>query len=530
MKHKLFFSLIEKEVTERFRGVGAAALAVRVLLVGGLAAAFVWFYTRFAAVYTEIGEDGAARTFELLSLSLAALFLLMTAGSAASAVRSVRLAEDLPLFAALPVSRGMLLAAKLVCIYCGQLFVSAIALPVFAHVLSLRGLFSVAAILLLPALAVACGMLLAFPFHAVLRFLRGKFLLSFLFGTALFALGLYGYSLLLGGVKEVLLGGDLKYFFGEKVLSRLALAVKYAYPANLFARALLGQSAPLPALFCISLFALPLGGLLARGLLSGAFRVPSAPEPRLRAGGGRRPVFFALLAKEFVTIFRTPAYAFSYFSVAVVMPLMVYFCMSVGGSLLERLLGVDCSFELALLLTLLYSALTNVFCASNISREGKMFLVSKAMPVSAGQVFAAKVLLSMLVVAFALLASSAALYFAGYLSLGAALTVLLFGLAFSFAQVCFSIKYDFSHPRFPVGTEEAGEGDAVSLVWLALALAIGGGSLALRLLTLFRFGAPSLPYAGFAAGGCCFLAALLSALYLFLHLRRRYDAFAGGDR
>ena len=112
MKIRLFFALLRKEMEERFRGEGVWALLLRAVLYGGLAAAFVWFYLKFAAVYLNIGER-EERVFELSALSLALLLLLMSLGSATSLVRSVRLSGDLRLYAALPVPRGTLLAAKL---------------------------------------------------------------------------------------------------------------------------------------------------------------------------------------------------------------------------------------------------------------------------------------------------------------------------------------------------------------------------------------------------------------------------------
>ncbi len=529
MKIRLFFALLGKEIGERFRGEGVWTLLLRAVLFGGLAAAFVWFYLKFAAVYLNLGER-EERTFELSALTLALLLLLMSLGAATSLVRSVRLSGDLRLYAALPIPRGTLLAAKLASIALGQLFLSLFVLCVIGTAFRFRWEWIALAAVCLPLLSLGIGAILSYPVYAAIRFFRGKFFLSFLAGTAVFAVGLFLYSYLLSGVKELLLGGDLKYFFGEKVLRGIALAARFAYPANLAARLLSGETRALLFVGGGAIAALPLSLLLARGLLRGAYSFKAPPEPRIPASEKASPKFFALLKKEFISVFRTPAYVFSYFSVAVVMPLMVYFCMSVGGSLLLRLLGVDCTFELAVFLTLLYSSLTNVFCATNVSREGKMFCVLKGMPVRAGQVFAAKVLFCMLVVALSLLASSAALFFAGYLTLSASLFIFFLGLTFSFAQVCFATRYDFSHARFPSEAEgEVGEGSGFSLLFTGVALLVGGGLLALKLFRTLGFGAFPASYSALLAGGVCLVAALLSALYLFLHLKRRYEAFAGGN-
>ena len=534
MKLRLFLVLFRKEVVERFRGMGVA-LCVQFLLYGGLGVAFIWFYMKFSAVYLGIGGDAAARFFELLSLSLAVLLALTTVGAAVSIVRSVRLAEDMRLFAALPVSPRILLAAKLADIVLWQLLLAAAAVSVFAFVpngAEIPWYFFVLVILSLPALSLALGVILAFPVHALVRFLRGKFLFSFLMGTALFGALLYLYSFALGGVKELLLGGDLKYFFGEKVLRGIGLAARYSYPSSMLAQLLIGGRAGLyaPLTAGIVLIAPFVCFFLSKNFLKDALaQKPAGRSPRLTARTTRKPKFFALLTKEFVQIFRTPAYAFSYFSVAVVMPLMIYFCMSVGDSLLEQLLGVSCSFELSVFLTLLYSALTNVFCTTNVSREGRMFSVLKALPVSAGQVFSAKIFLSMLTVSLSLFASSVAQWAANFLTFPAALAVFAIGLVFSFAQVCFATRYDFTHPRFSAETDgEVGEGDGVSLLWLALSLLLGGGLLVGKLFATLRFGSFPALYTVLFAGGVSLLAAVFSVFRLFFGLQKRYERFSGG--
>lgn len=534
MRIKLTFALFRKEAAERFRGVGALQLIVRGVLYGGLAAAFLWFYMKFSAVYLKIGEDAEARFFELLSLSFAVLLALLTLSAATAIVRSVRLAEDMRLFAALPVPAGALLFSKLLNVYLSGLFLSAFAVPVLAlspNAAQLSSAWVALTVFALPALALALGALLAFPAHLVFRFLRGKFLLSLLCGTVLFGLGLYVYSIALGGAKELLLGGDLKYFFGENVLRGIAFAARYAYPAVLFARLLLWREVRAMLLLAAVFAAVfPLCILLARRLLKDALCQKTAGrEPRLAARTAKSPVFFALLRKEFVQILRTPSYAFSYFSVAAVMPLMVYFCMSVGGSLIGRLLGTDCSFELALFLTLLYGALANVFCTTNVSREGKLFFVLKALPLRAGQIFAAKIALNMIVISFSLFASSLALSAAKFLTIPAALFVFALGWLFSLAQVCFATRYDLSHPRFSSETDgETGESDAASLLWLALALIVGGGLLALRLFKTLRLESVSVLQTALLGGGFCLLAVIFSVPYLFLRLGKRYEAFSGG--
>lgn len=70
----------------------------------------------------------------------------------------------------------------------------------------------------------------------------------------------------------------------------------------------------------------------------------------------------------------TPDYAVQYFTVAAIMPLMVYFCMGIGKNFLTSLVFVQSDFELAILLTVLFGALTNTFCARTSAATGNRFM------------------------------------------------------------------------------------------------------------------------------------------------------------
>lgn len=223
---------------------------------------------------------------------------------------------------------------------------------------------------------------------------------------------------------------------------------------------------------------------------------------------------------------------FSYFSVAVIMPMMVYFCMSVGASLVVKLIGVNCNVELAIFLTLLFGSLTNVFCTTNISRDGAMFYSVKAMPVSYKSVFFSKVFLCMVVTAFSQAISALLLFATGYLSLWIALFLFAAGMLCSFAQICFATRSDFNHAKF--STEEDGEikvsGNTVSTIIVLGMLAsflIGGAVLLIRMLfTLRGWNGEYITYLIVGVVSLC--AAALAYYYLVRKLGKKYYEFSGG--
>lgn len=535
-REPLFFALVFQRVREGFAAVrrGRADVAgalLRAVLLASLGGAFAFLFSRFTALYLDIAGEERERAFELLAFSYAVLLLLLVLGAASSLIREIFREEETRLFSAMPVPPRTLLGAKLAVVWGKQVLLSVlltliVCLPVCVRLGPGRTLPpTLAACLILPLLSVSLAALVALPYRAVAAFFRGRALLSLIAVTALFGAGAAGYSFLLRAVKELLLGEDLRYFFSEEVLSGIGAAAKRLFPADLLARLTVGENVFQSVVLLLALSAVSV--LIAfgtvRALLAIALRpVKPSSRPRRRKKAPPHGVLVSLLQKEFWHVFRTPSYAFSYFSVALVMPVMVYFCASVGTSLLRRLLGADCTKELVLFLTLLYGALTNAFCATNVSREGKMFLIGKSFPVRASEVFAAKTLFCLFVGALSQGMSALLLAASGQLSPLSAAALFGIGVLFSFAQICFATKYDLSHARLGEGGEG---GAAVIVLGLLFAFVAGGGTFALRLFSMLRFSR----FSAFpVAAALCALAALGAGLYLFLGLEKKYRAF-GGD-
>lgn len=546
MKHNvLTLSLFRKKRWERasFR-TDPVGVLFRALTAVLFAAAFFLFFGKFLGLYLSIGTDGApdeeGRLFELVVVCYALLILSFALSAAGTLLRRLFLSDDLKLLFALPVPPRSLLLSEFLSVCLGQELLSAgasallsaafsleISLPPSFYVL----LFGAGA--LIPPVALVLGALLALPFYLAVLFLRGRHVLSFLLVTALTAGGVVLYARLLGAVKELLLGDELKYFFDEGVMRAIAAAVSRLYPANALAKLVFGRAdRGILLLAALFLAALPAAFFLVRVTLRRAVR--SSPPRSVLSRGSAPPhsPFFALVKKEFFTVFRTPSYMFSYLSVAVVMPVFVYFCMSLGSSLIRRLLGLDCTAELALFLTLLFGALTNVFCSTNVSREGGMFYSVKALPLPPSTVFGAKIAFCMLVGGLSQLLSALILVFSGYMGAGEGAALFAVGVLFSLAQVCFATRYDFAHARFPAADGEAEETSSTAgvivLLGLFAAFLLGGGALGVRLFLSLR-GTPgnaALTYL------CVFLLSLLfaalSCAYLFFRLPKKYNEFHEG--
>ncbi len=525
---------------------------LQIALIATFAAFFVVFFGRFIDIYLTIKThslpDAPQRLYELLTIAYMLIIVFMTVSGMTAITREMFLADDLKLFSAMPVGAKTLFVAKLISIYRSQFvysFVALLAVNLTAAIATGQGAWfycmTVLMIFLLPVITIAFASILALPFYAIRRFLQSRFVLMFIVVTLLTAGAFVLYSFVLGAVKDLLLGDDIRYFFNEGVMNGIRTACQYFFPANWIASFVLKHELvwSITGIVLVTAACAVVAMLIIRSILTRVLQARISgdenfmyPEQDVTPLGSS---FTALLRKEFVQIFRTPSYMFSYFSIAVLMPLMVYFCIDVGSSLVKTLVGVNVDLELALFLTLLFSALTNVFCATNISREGPMFYSVKALPVSCERVFLSKIFFCMIVSIISQVISAVVLGATGYVSWGVAAFIFAIGTVFSFAQICFATRYDFNHARF--SSEEDGEikesGSTVSTIivlGMLFAFLIGGVVLIARILLALRLDeAASFGYLTYIiVSVITVVVAVLSFVYLIANIKKKYYEFSGG--
>ncbi len=522
---------------------------LRVLLAGAIVALFVIFFGRFVDVYVAIKTGGktnlVARSNELFTILYSAVFLGMVVGGVGQLGRELFTADDMKIYSAMPINARTLFVARLISIYRGQLVIALVAFTTVNATFAWRvgttvtfWLLSIGSCFLIPLITIGIAAVIVPLFQVIKRFLKERYFLMFIVVTVLLGVGIWLYSIILSGVKQLLLGDSLKYFFSEKVMRTIGNVCSFLYPARFLANIMTGQS-PLESwlgLIGVAVVGITLSMIIIRSILTRSLQArnqgSSAAVFHNSVVRGQTSKFSALLKKEFLHIFRTPSYMFSYFSVALIMPLMVYFCMDVGSSLVVNLVGLDCQLELAIFLTVLFGALTNIFCATNISRDGEMFYVVKAMPISFRTVFLSKIFLCLIVTVISQLASAVTLFAAGMVGPADAAFICAVGLLFGFANIAVATRYDFNHAKFSTEDdgeikESSGTVSIIIVVGLVFSFVVGGLVFVLKLLSQLRsFEIGYLTYV--LAGGISLLAAVLSTVYLFFRLKRKYYEFSGG--
>ena len=331
---------------------------------------------------------------------------------------------------------------------------------------------------------------LLIPYIKLIDFISEKYWLIFLLLSGIIIGAFVLYSRVLGILQSLLETGSIKFLFNEKFITSLQNLLGWTYPANYFANVVLGKKVLLSLAVTagIAIVAVGVAYFVSKGLF---YATLYKNESKRKCGKKRKYVsrkpLWALIRKEFISVFRSPKHLFSYFSIATAMPVMVYCCYTLFESLIGNAIGLKVSFSLALLVLLIFSILTNTFCATNVTRDGLVALKSKMFPVKASTQLLAKVLFCAVVSSASVLASAIALLVAG-LSVGEACLCGGVALVFSTAQIFIATRMDLNQAKVSASPAEMERRNnrIVSkfvVLGLVLALALGISSMAVSILS-----------------------------------------------
>lgn len=545
--------LLKKQAGEAFsafkdKKTDYVGLVLKVAIYLCFTATFVFMFLRFSDVYLNITlygkTDVGARAYELLTVLYEAVFILTVIGAVGQINATLFHSDENMLYSALPVNGSTLFLSRLISVYLKQFLISVVFVltvnVTFAPRLHAGAWYYFATVLTTvfwPFLSISVASLIVLPLRKAVEFFKERFILSFIATTLLLAGGFTAYYFVLTAVKQILMKDDLRYFFTEKVMNAIAGATEGMIPARFAAGFVLGRDTVKNGLFALLIALLSAGFavlmiklLFRKAMQANAqgrenFRRKARPFPK------KRNPFVALLRKEFITIFRTSSYMFSYFAVSIIMPLMVFFCLSLGDNMVRTLVGVDTSLELALILTMLFGAITNTFCATNISRDGAMFYCVKAMPVSADYVIFSKVALCLVTSVFSNLLNAVLVGAGGFIGAWDCVILAFSGILYSFAQICYATRADMKYARFADGDGEISQSSALVsqiIVIGFLSILVFGGALLYVNVKGSLSGINTADVTRIVATVAALLSGVFFYLYLARKLSRKYYEFSGG--
>ena len=466
--------LIKKQFYDAFpfgsksaRSKNFASYLLTTVLIAGIVVAFALIFSAFTKSYVQIKinrvPDFAARQFELMSVVYFALIVAFILTGTNRLCYSLFENSDIAILISMPFSAFQIFASKLTWLYVRQTAVSLVAvltvnLTFFistAQISAYNVLMSFFVAVILPLLPLAIASIIALPYYYIKRVITSHYLLNFAAMLALLIVFCVFYAKFFELAENLLGTGKLSSLFNERTMHAIGDFAANAYPANLIANIMLSRNIGknIGILVGILLGALAIGlpviHVIFIKVTQKGFGAHVPHVSRKEFHFVKKGRILSLVNKEFITVLRTPGYAYMYFATAIIMPVMSYYSAKLGTSLLSGMLGtVRFDFELCTFIVILYATLTNTFCSTNISRDGYMCMMQKTLPYSPSQILAAKMLFSGVVSEISILAACITLGAANLESAGDCVITFISASMLAIAQIAFATRLDLNHPHF----------------------------------------------------------------------------------
>lgn len=521
-----------------------------IILLALLYGTFIYVFYHFARFYMsatfEVQGAERARAFELTTFVYAAMLLINIFVGVKQIYSALVSSNDCDVLIYQPISQQHLFLYKLIKIYIGQIVSTLLVLLPSAIVIDVLSasvggfwyyLTAVFHLLLCPLLGCAIAALFTVPFNGIMRFVQRKFVLHLILYVIVLALGFWLYGMFLSVLTDLIQTGELLYVLDSSTVNAVAAVAAKFYPVKFFSNMLFGQNVAVSLLSVLGICAVA-GAVTYFVIRAMYFKVLQQKlEGDIKIFRKKKSVakihspLAALVKKEFLIILRTPTYAFAYFATTFTLPFMVYVCANLMRSMVATLPNValiNCDFEIAIFVIAMFSVLTNTFCTSNISRDGKMFSMLKTMPVDGHLVVKAKLLFCSVVSVASVLVSCIVLLCVSYLNWWQALVIFAVASLLDIAEIAFATKRDLAKPHLPQNdrdevTEDNNNVSAVTLLGLVCAVLLGGGALAMSLiLSLLYTNALALTVTMTFVFIAVILVFILSLVYLFRDLEDNF--------
>ena len=489
--------------SKRFDLLGALTSLLFTLAIAGVFGLLIYSIADgYLDVKVDKIIDPAARAYELLNAVYAIIIVALGIMCLEKMRSTLTRTSDTPIFLRLPVKNGTIFRAKFTALLLWT-YVAAFLLIVpinliFYFTLGAGTDFLIRTLLvylLLPMVSFLIATILILPYMVIIKFLSTRYFLSFVALSVLVVGAFFVYSEILGILRELFETGSISFLFSNDFVDFLMMAKLYTYPANSLAAVQMGVDMQISLIITISVAVVAL--LVAFFITGGLYRLVlyrNRDGKKIRkkySFGFQRRVTSSLIRKEFITVYREPKYLFSYFAIAFAMPFMIYCSYTLFETLVLNALGLRLEFALALIVVLVFSILTNTFCATNITRDGKSALKAKSFPVKASKLLFSKVIFCSIISSLSVIASVLLLYFSSaifpestiQIELVDAIVVCAIGLVFSFSQILIATRTDLNGAvvdASPAEVAKASDRTIAKVVSIGLILAV-----AIGLLTFF---------------------------------------------
>jgi len=544
--------LFKRDFKEAFSSVkqkkDLIGLISSLLLIAVVYGVFVFVFNGFVKMYikTNFGNplNSASRVKELFTVCFGLVFIVNVIVGVKKIYNVLMDAKDNDVLIYMPIDSGSIFIYKLLKVYLSQVVSTVFVITPISIIMDLNTslvggvwyyLLFLAIVVLLPMMSCAIATLFSIPCLGVVKKVSYKFILVLCLYVLVIGVGFLGYGYFLKMLSELIRSGNIKYVFDLKTVTTIGTVTKWLYPSVFFTNILLKHNILISVVSVLgfSFIAVFASYFIVKKVYVRIIQKQLEGNNKTYKNSAKlksRGPMNTLLHKEFLVVLRTPTYAFQYFAMAITLPFMVYVCASLLESMLETLTFVDCNYALAIFVVSMLSILTNTFCTTNISRDGKMFAIMKTMPISIHKIIEAKLIFCGIVSFISVLASCLVLLATGFLNFVYFIITFVVGFLFSLVQIAYATRKDMKKPCFPSNNQEEiteGNSNMSTIIFTGLVTTIiaGGGAVLLSVIIGMKYNEIMASYIsiGFVLV-ITIISFILSFIYLFRGVKEEYYA------
>lgn len=463
-------TLLKLEIKNRFSNYSLNSaksyfkLFATLVILAGVVYGVYWVAELFFEMF-----DKAGIIYEALVMLVSAVFLFMCIAGVSSNIKVLYYKGDNEILMRYPVSGEEVFISKTLFLFINQTLVTAVIvapfLAAYAKVSGLGVAFYATIpvpIVFLVLITFFLSNILAIPIMQLTNKIRNKFALIII-GLAVLVTVLFAVYMILFNSMVTFMNDKEFSVFDDRIVEGIGNVCKYLIPMKYFADIMVGEELYIAYPVLIMLTGITLIGtilvivkLYPKTLLNNVEVEGSAFRHVTR--NRRRPIFFTLLHKEFLQVFRSVNYSFQYFVLACAMPVMVYFCNNITIQLGQNQIGEQIALGMSLLVMLIFATVITSFAATSTSREGDNFYHTKVAPVSVHTQLAAKFVMYVIVSALANGICALVLYLTKQFDFNTSLWLFAVAESCSISLTLISMRMDINRPYFNL----SGEGEVVN--------------------------------------------------------------------
>lgn len=425
-----------------------------------LAIALVSYIAVYALILMGIGGD----IIGVCSFLVLVIMIILFVYSITNQLKTLFLYKHKTILAYIPVSKWQIYLSKLISclinIYVLNFFLYVPIMISFGIILSLPLNFYLLALALgivLPMFPFGLACLFVIPLMFVYNWLQNKNVLKLLISVTLTVVGFYFYMKIIFNIATLTLLKDVPT---DNIVSVIISFCTTKYlPSTWFASVVLNRNVWSNVLISVlsTLCLIVVGvaiGILSYRLIFNKSLTKKNYSKHIKSSSKVKNAFMSYFVLELKDIFRNSNYAYTYFGMAIAMPVMVWYCNKFILEFAVEKIGSNIIFGTTLLVVFVFVSIICSPTSAFISKEGDNFWILKTNPKGISIPLFAKSLISIISSTLAVAISIVAICLGKFVSWQEGLLILALSIVYIIGLVSMGLLLNLQRPNIFYSNKE----------------------------------------------------------------------------